>query len=46
MEKQQILKPIDEALLNGRSLIETVFDELKTCVRLNIQGIEASRVRC
>lgn len=38
--KQQILKPIDEALLNGRSLIETVFDELK-----NLCQIEHSRHR-
>lgn len=38
--KEQVLDPVDEALLNQRSLIETVFDELK-----NLCQIEHSRHR-
>jgi hypothetical protein len=38
--KPQVLKPIDEALLNHRSLVETVFGELK-----NLCQIEHSRHR-
>lgn len=38
--KEQSLEPVDEALLNGRSLIETVLDELK-----NLCQIEHSRHR-
>ena len=38
--KEQVLDPMDEALLNHRSLIETVFDELK-----NMCQIEHSRHR-
>ena len=38
--KLQLLEPIDEALLNHRSLVETVFGELK-----NLCQIEHSRHR-
>lgn len=38
--KEQQLEPIDACLLNQRSLIETVFDELK-----NLCQIEHSRYR-
>ncbi|MGP9750531.1 transposase, partial [Psychrobacter sp. AOP31-B2-9] len=38
--KPQLLEPMDEALLNHRSLVETVFGELK-----NLCQIEHSRHR-
>ena len=38
--KEQVLDPMDETLLNHRSLVETVFDELK-----NMCQIEHSRHR-
>ena len=38
--KPQVLEPMDEALLNHRSLVETVFGELK-----NLCQIEHSRHR-
>lgn len=38
--KEQVLEPVDESLLNARSLIETVFDELK-----NLCQVEHSRHR-
>ena len=38
--KEQVIEPVDESLLNARSLIETVFDELK-----NLCQVEHSRHR-